>query len=121
MASTDGLSINIALAFPNAGVKIHLSADSDSGDATAFGLRVTDASSGAPVAFTREASPEVADWVRGYSRWLYRTRVSATHDTQAISGTFADGVTPEQVLEGLGLACDMIRQRFEPYRDSVLG
>ena len=121
MASTDGLSINIELAFPTAGVRIHLSADSESGAAAAFGLRVSDASSGAPVPFTRDASPELADWVRGYTRWLHRTRVSASHDTQAISGTFAEGVTPEQVLEGLGLACDMIRQRFEPYKESVLG
>ena len=121
MASSDGLGIKIVLAFPAAGVKFHLSADSDSEAGAAFGLRVSDASSGAPVAFTQEASPELADWVRGYTRWLYRSRVSASHDTRAISGTFAKGVTPEQVLEGLGLACDMIRQRFEPYQESVLG
>ena len=121
MASSDGLAIKIELAFPDAGVKFHLSADSGPGAGAAFGLRVSDASSGAPVAFTQEASPELADWVRVYTRWLYRSRVSASHDTEAISGTFAEGVTPEQVLEGLGLACDMIRQRFEPYRESVLG
>ena len=125
MASNDGLAIKIELAFPDAGVKFHLSADSgpeaDDEASTTFGLRVSDASSGAPVAFTQEASPELADWVRGYTRWLYRTRVSASHDSQAISGTFAGDVTPEQVLEGLGLACDMIRQRFEPYEESVLG
>ena len=72
------------------------------------------------MAFTQEASPALADWVRGYTRWLHRSRVSATHDAQVISGTFAEGVTPEQLLEGLGLACDMIRQRFDPYQESIL-
>ena len=121
MASTDGLDIKFELAFPAAGIRFHLSADSGTGAGAAFGLRVSDASSGAPVALTRETSPELADWVRGYSRWLYRSRITASYDEQAISGTFAEDVTPEQVLEGLGLACDMIRQRFEPYRESVLG
>jgi len=121
MASSDGVSINIELTFPNAGVNIHLSAEADSGAATTFGLRVSDASSGAPVAFTQEASPELADWVRGYTRWLRRTRVSARHDSQSITGTFAEGVTAEQVMEGLGLACEMVRQRFGPYQESVLG
>ena len=120
MATSDGLTVKIELAFPDAGVKFQLSADSGSQASPAFGLQVSDASSGAPVAFTHEASPALADWVRGYTRWLHRTRVSASHDTRAISGTFADGVTPEQVLEGLGLACDMIRQRFEPYKESIL-
>jgi hypothetical protein len=120
MASNDDLNIKIELAFPDAGVKFQLTTDSGTGAGAAFGLRVSDASSGAPVSFTHEASPALADWVRGYTRWLHRSRVSATHDTQAISGTFVKGVTPEQVLEGLGLACDMIRQRFDPYRESIL-
>ena len=121
MATSDGLDIKIELAFPDAGVKFHLSADSGPEPGAAFGLRVSDASSGAPIAFTQEESPELADWVRGYTRWLHRSRVSASHDTKAISGTFAEGVTPEQVLEGLVLACDMIRQRFGSYQESVLG
>jgi hypothetical protein len=121
MASSDGLAINIELAFPTAGVNFHLSVDSGPEAGAAFGLRVSDANSGAPVAFTQEASPELADWVRGYTRWLYRSRVRASHDTQAISGAFVEGVTPQQVLEGLGLACDMIRQRFDSYQESVLG
>ena len=69
---------------------------------------------------TVDASPQLADWVRGYTRWLARARVSASFDENGIAGTFATGLTPEQVLQGVRDACDMIRQRFEPYEASVL-
>ena len=38
----------------------------------------------------------------------------------SISGTFAPTLTSEQTLEGVQLACDMIRQRFELYTESVV-
>ena len=35
-------------------------------------------------------------------------------------GTFRDGMTAEQTLLGMREACDMIRQRFELYEESVI-
>ncbi len=58
--------------------------------------------------------------MRGYSRWLVRARVKATHDESGITGTFAPDLQPEQVLQGLRDACEMIRQRFELYEESIL-
>ena len=71
------------------------------------------------MSFTSASSPVLADWVRGYTRWLYRAGVSARYDEQAISGAFAHGMSAERILEGVQLACDMIRQRFELYEDSI--
>ena len=60
-------------------------------------------------------------YFRGYSRWLHRARVSASLNESSIDGKFADGLSSEQVLDGVRIACDMIRQRFELYQESVLG
>ena len=120
MAATSDLQIKINLAFPNAGVAFKIDANSSDGGATAFRLSVTDISGERDVAFRVDDSRVLADWVRGYSRWLIRARVSATFDDHAITGTFADGITPEQTLQGVSDACDMIRQRFDLYEESVL-
>ena len=119
MASGSATDISINLAFPKAGVVFVIEASGPNGEAPAFRLRVTD-SSGNVVPITREASEYVHDWIRGYTRWLYRARVTASWDVEGITGTFADGLTPEQVLGGVQGACDMIRQRFELYEGSVL-
>ena len=119
MASGSTTQINVSLDFPKAEIVFVIEVSGSNGQAPGFHLHVTD-SSGNKVPFTATASPPLADWVRGYSRWLYRSRVTASHDTEAVSGTFADGLTPEQLLEGVQGACDMIRQRFELYDGSIL-
>ena len=119
MASGSATQINVNLAFPKAEVVFLIEVSGSNGQTPNFRLHVTD-SSGKKVPFTPQGSSPLADWVRGYSRWLYRSRVTASHDTEAINGTFADGLTPEQLLEGVQGACDMIRQRFELYDGSIL-
>ena len=76
----------------------------------------------APVelSFTEDTSPQLADWIGGYSRWLRRANVTASFDENGITGTFAGGLTPEQTMMGVTDACDMIRQRFEHYEESIL-
>ena len=121
---TEQVNLNICLRFPyeRAGVEFNIevneSGDADSGPE--FSLVAQAIGSGDQLAFQSQVSPVLADWVRGYTRWLYRARIRAQHTDDAIFGSFAPGVTPEQVFEGLQLACDMIRQRFELYQESVL-
>ena len=122
MATSD-VQLNLNLAFPNAGVVFNISVDSpegSNGSGASFRLNVTDATGGSAVPLRVDASPELADWVRGYSRWLVRAHVRATFDESAITGTYSSDVTPEQVLVGIREACDMIHQRFDMYTQSVL-
>ena len=115
--SANAIDLNLTLPFEAAQVQFDIRvAAADSG--ASFTLSASD-TSGAPMSFTSESSPVLADWVRGYTRWLYRAGVSASHDERAISGSFAQGMNAERVLEGVQLACDMIRQRFELYEDSI--
>lgn len=121
---TDQVNLNLCLrlAFESAGVEFNIEVN-ESGDAASgpeFSLVAQACGSGDRLAFQSQVSPVLADWVRGYTRWLYRARISAQHTHDAIYGTFASGVTAEQVFEGLQLACDMIRQRFDLYEESVL-
>ena len=121
---TDQININLCLrlAFESAGVEFNIevneSGDSDSGPE--FSLIAQACGSGDRLWFQSQVSPVLSDWVRGYTRWLYRARIRAQHTDDAIHGTFVSGVTAEQVFEGLQLACDMIRQRFELYEESIL-
>jgi 1,4-dihydroxy-2-naphthoyl-CoA synthase len=46
--------------------------------------------------------------------------VEASFDRSGINGSFTSDLGPEQVLEGVQDACDMIRQRFDLYQESVL-
>ena len=119
MAISTATQVSVNLAFPAAGVVFNVNADPSDGG-TVFRLSVTDISGDRDIAFRVDDSRVLADWVRGYSRWLIRARVSATFDDHAITGTFADGITPEQTLQGVSDACDMIRQRFDLYEESVL-
>ena len=118
--ANDELNITINLPFPTAGVSFNLNMNSSDGAMGTFRLDVSNLATGEAVPFTVASSPVLADWVRGYSRWLYRARVSASHDTESITGTIVEGTTPEQALEGMQEACDMIRQRFGVYEESVL-
>ena len=116
---TDTMKLNLSLPFESAGVEFRIQV-ADDDDGANFSLTAACPETGAPMAFVSEVSPVLADWVRGYTRWLYRCRISATHTDDAITGSFERGLDAEQVLEGLRLACDMIRQRFELYEGSVV-
>ena len=118
MAITSGVQLNLNLAFPNAGIVFVIKADNGTSPTT-FHLSVND-TSGNQVPFKVDACPPLADWVRGYTRWLRRASVVASHDENSINGTFQDGLSPEQTLQGIQIACDMIRQRFDLYEESVL-
>ena len=119
MTVQDKIDLNLHLPFENAGIEFVIHVD-ETDVGTSFRLTAKSLGPGDHVPFTSAASPVLADWVRGYTRWLFRARVSAKYDENSISGTFAPDLTAEQTLEGLQLACDMIRQRFELYTESVL-
>ena len=139
MSSNAGVNLSVYLPFPKAGMAFRIRVASDEAlDASTFHLSVhrwvsdedvptsyaigptTDERGQDSLPFSVHVSPCLADWVRGYSRWLARAGVTATHDTARISGTFRDGMTSEQILVGVHDACDMIRQRFEHYEESVI-
>ena len=124
MAISNEVNVDLSLAFPKAGVVFAVGAqteaDGANGEHHSFRVSVVDVSDGRAVPLRVDASPQLADWVRGYTRWLVRANVSASFDESGISGTFTAGLKPDQVLQGVRDACDMIRQRFEPYEESVL-
>ena len=115
--SSRTIDLNLTLPFESAGVAFDIRVGS-SDEETTFALAALD-DAGNPIPFTSEHSPVLADWVRGYTRWLYRAGVSAQYGETHITGSFANGMSAERILEGLQLACDMIRQRFELYEDSI--
>ena len=124
MVTSSNVQIKVDMAFPRAGVVFAVAVDTPEGgtdsQAPTFHLRVTDTAGERTIPFNPVASPQLADWVRGYTRWLRRSNVTASHDDHSVTGSFDDGLTPEQILQGVRDACDMIRQRFEPYSQSVL-
>ncbi len=120
MPVSSNMNLNMDLAFPDAGITFSIVVDGNGGGASSFSLKVTESAGGAPVSIVSAGSPQLSDWARGYSRWLRRARVTASFDDNGISGTFDEGLTPEQVFVGLREACDMIRQRFDLYKSSVL-
>ena len=120
MSNNSGVNLSINLPFAAAGVAFNIKVEAAGYGPSKFGLNATDLSGKNALPFTVDVSPCLADWVRGYSRWLVRAGVTATHDTESISGTFRDGMTAEQTLLGMREACDMIRQRFELYEESVI-
>ena len=124
MVTDDKMSLDLSLAFPRAGVVFAIQVRKYSGDPgrspASFRLSVLAASDGRPVLLRPEASPQLADWVRGYTRWLVRANVRASYDKNGVVGVITGGLTAEEVLQGVQDACDMIRQRFGPYQESVL-
>ena len=116
MAADSEVKIDVKMSFPKAGVVIVIEAAPD----RSFRLTATDAANGRTVPLSAEASPQFADWARGYARWLFRANVKASQDEGGITGSFVGDLTPEQVLGGMRDACDMIRQRFDLYEESVL-
>ncbi len=121
---TEQVNLNLCLRLPfdGAGIEfnIEVNESGDSSSGPGFTLVAQASGSGDRLAFQSQVSPVLADWVRGYTRWLYRARISAHHTEDAIVGAFLADLSAEQVFEGLQLACDMIRQRFELYEESVL-
>ena len=124
MVTSSNVQIKVDMAFPRAGVVFAVAVDTPEGgtdsQAPTFHLRVTDTAGERTIPFNPVASAQLADWVRGYTRWLRRSNVTASHDDHSVTGSFDDGLTPEQIRQGVRDACDMIRQRFEPYSQSVL-
>lgn len=139
MSSNSSANLNVYLPFPKAEVAFRIRVSSDGasrppnfvlsahkwvadGDLPAsFAIGpATDERGQDALPFTVDVSPCLADWVRGYTRWLVRAGVRATHDSNKVTGIFDESVTAEQVLLGVRDACDMIRQRFEFYEDSIL-
>ncbi len=123
MTAASALKASFDLSFPTAGVTFNVAVeppDGANGAPPTFSLRVSDVATGQRLRLAVDVSPSLADWVRGYSRWLIRARVQATYDENGITGAFAPDLEPEQVLRGLQDACDMIRQRFDLYEESVL-
>ena len=124
MTTPSATKANLDLSFPAAGVTFNIAVEpplsGSNGSAPTFALNVSDSSTGQKLRLAVDVSPQLADWVRGYSRWLVRANVKATHDESGITGTFAPDLQPEQVLQGLRDACEMIRQRFELYEESIL-
>ena len=118
MTDTMKLNLNLSLPFERAGVEFRIQVADD--DGARFSLTAACPETGDQLAFVSGVSPVLADWVRGYTRWLYRCRISATHTEDAITGSFERGLDAEQIFDGLRLACDMIRQRFELYEGSVV-
>ena len=123
MATISQTEINISLAFPKAGVTFAIRCGAPEGGANghpSFNLAVLDSNGSRTLSFTESTSPQLADWIGGYSRWLRRANVTASFDENGITGTLAGGMTPEQTLVSVRDACDMIRQRFDPYEESIL-
>ena len=122
MANNADIQLKIDLPFPTAGVVFTITAETPGGTdgPLNFSLTAREATGSGAIPFTPEACPPMADWVRGYTRWLRRTRVTASHDANAITGIFDEGLTTEQVLQGVQDACDMVRQRFGLYEESIL-
>ena len=115
--SAHTIDLNLRLPFEAAGVEFNIEVRKSDEGAT-FSLSALD-DSGTLIPFTSESSPALADWVRGYTRWLFRAGVTAQYSETTISGNFGKGMSAERILEGIQLACDMIRQRFELYEDSI--
>ena len=121
MAAKPGVRIHVDLPFPRAGVAFTIKVETPSdGRPASFHLAVTDFAKARTIPLTVAGSPQLADWVRGYTRWLVRANVAATYDEGAITGSFTSELTPERMLQGVKDACDMIRQRFDAYGESVL-
>ena len=120
MSNNSGVNLSVNMPFAAAGVAFNIRVEATGDGSPKFGLNATDLSGKNALPFTVDVSPCLADWVRGYTRWLARAGVTATHDTARISGVFRDGMTAEQILLGARDACDMIRQRFELYEESVI-
>ena len=118
--NSQAIDLNLRLPFVAAGVEfdIRVSGSNDGEAGASFSLSALD-SDGSAIPFTSQASPVLADWVRGYTRWLHRAGVAARHSETEISGNFVRDMGVERILEGAQLACGMIRQRFELYEDSI--
>ena len=124
MATISETAIKINLAFPKAGVTFVVECTppdaASSNDSHSFKITANSSETSSALTFTEDTSTQLADWIKGYSRWLVRANVTASFTDECINGTFRSGLSPEQVLSSVNDACDMIRQRFDHYETSVL-
>lgn len=122
--SASELHINLRLGFESAGVAFRLGvepAGEPAGDRGAsFGLQVVELATGREVPFRAEVCPVLADFVKGFSRWLGTKGLRASVGDARITGTFPSNATPQQLLGTAGDICDLISQRFSLYRERIL-
>ena len=114
--------IQMTLPFPKANVSF-LVRCSDIGSiqgTTPFTITVYSHIDRKPIKLLESDSPQLADWAKGYARWLHRAGIKAEHNENAIQGHFSSIQSPELALENIREACLMIRQRFEHYESSIL-
>ena len=124
MKPISDIDLTIKLTFCSAGVTFILKCDTvkkEPKEKTAnFNISVLTAVSSETLKLNESTSPQLLDWAKGYSRWLTRANVTAGFDENGIFGTFKEGITIEETLNGIQIACDMISQRFEHYDESIL-
>ena len=118
------IDITTKLTFFSAGVTLILKCDTvkrEPGEKAAnFNISALTAVSLETLKLNESTSPQLVDWAKGYSRWLTRANVNASFNENGIFGTFKEGITIEETLNGIQAACDMISQRFEHYDESIL-
>ena len=114
--------IQFTMPFPKADVSFVITCtDFDSLEERAkFQIIVNSHSDQRRIKLLEDNSPQLADWAKGYARWLHRASIKAEHEENAIQGHFSSIQSPESALENIREACLMIRQRFEHYESSIL-
>lgn len=115
MATGTNIQIQLSLEFPKAGIGFDIQVQNQT-----FELRVTNFQGTVPSPFTIDVSPELADWVRGYTRWLYRAKLQASFTENCVKGNFAQDTSSEDILKATADACEMIHQRFDQYESQIL-
>ena len=107
MATGTNIQIQLSLEFPKAGIGFDIQVRDHT-----FELRVTNSQGTVSSPFTIDVSPELADWVRGYTRWLYRAKLQASFTENCVKGNFAQDTSSEDILKATADACEMIHQRL---------
>ena len=115
MATRTNIQIQLSLEFPKAGICFDIQVRSRT-----FELRVTNSQGEVSSPFAVNVSPELADWVRGYTRWLHRARLQASNSENCVNGEFVEGTSAEDILKATADACEMIHQRFDQYDAQIL-
>jgi hypothetical protein len=113
------LNIKMKLPYPTAGVSFEIECDSSiQGDN--FKVTALSHKDSTPLKITNGISLQLVDWAKGYARWLNRANVSADFDENGVKGKLRDGLTTDELLDSLNLACDMIDQRFSHYEETII-
>ena len=120
MASSQQLTLSIALPYPQAGVEFRLTGACQEG--TIAHLDITAVAQGGDhaLALRDNAVPVLQDFAPGFARWLRTCQVTAELLPNRIHGTMPADATAPQLLEAMSRASDMIDQRFALYTESIL-